>query len=249
MFKIVQFETHNTCTRKCWFCKFGQERQDSETTFMPDEIIEKIADELGKMDFRGRISPYRINEPLLDSRIVDIVKLLRYKCPNAFLSFNTNGDKLTEDVFNQLTEAGLDCLGVSIYDDLAYSRLRKFEDLGAVLIDMKNPNNKIENRGGNIKINAESFPDTIYRSKSCERPFNMLSIMANGDVVLCCSDLYGDVVAGNVMDDFLENIWESDIFKHYRDELMTNSRHNLELCNKCSYEGKASSVYYPLAAK
>src|SRR5687768_12218446 len=34
LFDVILIETHNECTRTCWFCKFGQDRQDPEQSQM-----------------------------------------------------------------------------------------------------------------------------------------------------------------------------------------------------------------------
>jgi 2-iminoacetate synthase ThiH len=86
LFSVVHIETQNLCTRKCWYCKFGQERRDPSVTRLPDALIEKIADNLKDLDYRGRISPFGINEPLMDPRMLDIIRLFRAKCPRAFIS-------------------------------------------------------------------------------------------------------------------------------------------------------------------
>jgi 2-iminoacetate synthase ThiH len=42
LFKIILIETLNVCTRDCWFCKFGQERQDPGRFEMSWDTIEQI---------------------------------------------------------------------------------------------------------------------------------------------------------------------------------------------------------------
>lgn len=246
LFDIVLIETHNICTRRCWFCKFGQERQDDQQQFLPDNLIAKIAEELGSLNFAGRISPFGINEPLLDPRLLNIIQLFRSKCPDAYLSFNTNGDRLTETVYHELIGAGLDALGISIYDDLAARRLSHYGEYSNVaLIDMRQPEGKIENRGGQVKLNAELFQPARVQPISCLRPFHMLVIRPTGDVVLCCADMYGDVVMGNIQDQSLIEIWESEQFQAYRTKLAQEGRASLELCQDCSHNGIVSPLFYP----
>jgi radical SAM protein with 4Fe4S-binding SPASM domain len=247
LFDVVLIETHNRCTRRCWFCKFGQERQDPERQDMSDEMLLQLANNLQELEFAGRISPFGINEPLIEPRIINIIKLFRTKCPKAFLSMNTNGDRLNEQLLQQLFEAGLDALGISIYDDLGMKRLAAYgQDSRIALIDMRQPDQKIENRGGEIKVNGDRFPADYFTLSSCSRPFNMLIIRPTGNVVLCCSDMYGDVVMGNVSESRLEDIWNSEAFTHYRQELRTQGRTNLRLCQDCSHDGTTSQVYYPV---
>jgi radical SAM protein with 4Fe4S-binding SPASM domain len=243
LFNVVLIETQNTCTRKCWFCKFGQDRQDAKIMSMDDEIILKIADDLHKLDYSGRISPFGINEPLLEPRIFQIIKLLKLKCPYSFISINSNGDRLTEEVYQELIEAGLDGLGLSVYDNRGMKKLQKYSSYENVsIIDMRHPEDKIENRTGEIKINQELFKSKEFVHCSCERPFNMLVIRPSGNVVLCCADMYGDVVMGNVSENSLEDIWNSEYFNLYRSELKTKGRANLNLCKTCSHNGTTSSA-------
>jgi MoaA/NifB/PqqE/SkfB family radical SAM enzyme len=122
LFSVIQIETQNTCNRRCWFCKFGQERQDTEVTYLATEHIEKIAEELASLDYQGRIFPCGINEPLLDKRIIQIISLFRNTCPKAFISVNTNGDNLDESLLEDLLKAGLDALGYSIYTVAAWKK-------------------------------------------------------------------------------------------------------------------------------
>jgi len=246
LFNVVLVETHNRCSRQCWFCKFGQERQDQFEQSMSDEVLLKVANNLQNLDYSGRISPFGINEPLLDSRIINIIQLFRSTCPKAFISINTNGDRLTDNLLQDLMDAGLDALGISIYDNPGFKKLARFGQSGRVtLLDMRQPEQTIENRGGQVKINAARFCPEQFVTSSCQRPFNMLVIRATGLVALCCADMYSDVVMGDVSHTRLEDIWHSEAFNTYRSKLMTEGRTNLQLCQNCSHSGITSSVYYP----
>jgi 2-iminoacetate synthase ThiH len=48
LFNVILIETHNQCTRTCWFCKFGQERQDPHTLQMNWQTIERIVGNIAK---------------------------------------------------------------------------------------------------------------------------------------------------------------------------------------------------------
>jgi radical SAM protein with 4Fe4S-binding SPASM domain len=77
----------------------------------------------------------------------------------------------------------------------------------------------------------------------------MITVNTKGQVVLCCSDLYSDVVMGDIATETLEQIWTNQSFAHYRTHLSLRGRHGLPLCGSCSFQGKASAVYYPLPAQ
>ncbi len=243
MFNVIHIETQNLCTRKCWYCKFGQKRRDPSITRLPDALIEKIADNLKDLDYRGRISPFGINEPLMDPRMLDIIRLFRAKCPRAFISIYSNGDLLTPELYQSLMVAGLDGIGLSVYDEAAWQRLQAYGNYPKVrLFDYRyRPEDQVENRGGEIK--RASFP---FRLKlPCLRPFKNLAIRSTGEVVLCCSDMYTDVVMGQVAAQRLEEIWDSENFRRYRTRLASTGRVGLPLCQTCSHNGTPCNAKSP----
>ena len=247
MFKVILIETHNRCNRTCWFCKFGQERQDPECTRMPMSTVERIIANLKDLDYRGRVSWFWINEPLMDKRIYDVLRLTREGLPKAFLSLVTNGDILTEDIYRKLRDSGLDALGVSIYDDVVFEKISKMRT-GPRLVAIDQREVSFENRGGNVKRNPADFQEARIRvvGESCARPFEMMVVNAKGKVALCCADLYTDVEMGDVKEHRLEAIWQNARFRRYRAALHKAGRKGLALCDDCSHDGGASRLYYPL---
>jgi radical SAM protein with 4Fe4S-binding SPASM domain len=236
------------CTRKCPFCAFGQQRPHPQLgQVMPLEMLQKVATELRRLSFRGRISPYGINEPLLDERIVDIVRLFRSACPDAFISFTSNGDRLDERLYAELEKAGLDRLALSVYDDQVLVRLKNLVARSRIaIIDMRQVQGKLENRGGSIRNegNRYNFEPGSLADLPCRRPGNMLVVHPNGKVVLCCSDMYGEQVLGDVNCQSLVEIWQSEQFSKVRQKL-GHQRRGLLLCESCTHNGSTSPRNYP----
>ena len=240
LFNSVAIETVNLCTRRCWHCKFGQKRANGKVTWLSDELIEKVAANLKALSFQGRIAPYGINEPLMDGRLPDIIRLFRSNCPEALITLVSNGDLLTPKIFRDLFAAGLDGLGLSIYDDQSFNKLKSFWKIPKVrLMDLRHA--CWENRGGQIKTAKFCY----QMDKTCLRPFHALVIKSNGDVVLCCADMYGNVVMGNVAENLLEEIWNSEKFGKYRSRLATNTRKGLFPCETCSHGGGGIPLTFP----
>ena len=106
----------------------------------------------------------------------------------------------------------------------------------------------LENRGGNIKRHSRLFTESKDErsDESCGRPFNMMTVNVKGQVALCCSDLYSDVVMGDVNSHRLEQIWNNESFRHYRSHLDERGREGLPLCGDCSYRGDAPMERWPL---
>jgi radical SAM protein with 4Fe4S-binding SPASM domain len=240
LFNVIGIETVNLCTRRCWHCKYGQKRPNGDVQWLSTELIEKVAENLQALNFRGRISPFGINEPLLDRRMPEIIRLLRSACPEALITLVSNGDLLTPQTFPDLFEAGLDGLGLSIYDGQSFNRLKSYwKNPKMRLMDMRHF--PWENRGGQIKRGKFFGPI----DQTCLRPFHEIVVKSNGDVVLCCADMYGDVVMGNVAENRLEDIWNSAKFSEYRCRLAANTRKGLPLCETCSYEGWSNALTFP----
>jgi MoaA/NifB/PqqE/SkfB family radical SAM enzyme len=252
LFDVILIETHNACTRTCWFCKFGQLRQDAAAEEMSWPTIERIVGNLRDLDYGGRISWFWINEPLMDARLLAILRFTRRECPRAFLSLVTNGDLLTDALYRDLRQSGLDALGVSVYDNLAGRRIAAVTpDERLVPIDMRRGRGRsLDNRGGNIARHGRLFQSAQQQAleTGCERPSSMMTVNARGQVTLCCSDLYSDVVMGDIAISRLEHIWNNEAFRHYRTHLAEHGRQGLKLCEGCSYGGRASPVHYPLKA-
>jgi MoaA/NifB/PqqE/SkfB family radical SAM enzyme len=82
-------------------------------------VYYRVIDQLHDLDFRGRISPYLMNESLLDKRLPELIAYARRRCPQSWLAINTNGDALSETLIGRLFAAGLNCMDVNAYDNPA----------------------------------------------------------------------------------------------------------------------------------
>lgn len=101
---LVHMETVAVCNAACNFCPYTE--LDRKGTRMPDALIEKIIDDLSDIprDLQFHLSPYKVSDPFLESRLFDIMARVNEKLPNATISLITNGSALTERNINQLTQ-------------------------------------------------------------------------------------------------------------------------------------------------
>jgi MoaA/NifB/PqqE/SkfB family radical SAM enzyme len=113
LFTTISVEIGAKCNRHCVFCPNHDFKRTDE--FMPMKLIEKQADELGELNYRGSWGPFIYNEPLRDERILDIVRLMRERVPRCVINFNTNCDYLTEELLDELFDAGVNQLACNIY--------------------------------------------------------------------------------------------------------------------------------------
>ncbi|MDQ1256346.1 MAG: Radical protein [Candidatus Hydrogenedentes bacterium] len=110
----IQIQTQSGCDGRCVFCP----NKDIIKAGLPQgrmepELFRKIIDELAETRPR-RISPYLMNEPLLDKRLPEFVRYITEKVPDATTLVTTNGTHLDRDLGKALIEAGLKRIKVSL---------------------------------------------------------------------------------------------------------------------------------------
>ena len=233
--EVILVQTKTACTRKCWHCRYGLQRHalNAHEEIISWDTIGRIIEQLQDASYHGRLSWFRINEPLIDPRIQKIITVSKSRLPFAYHTLATNGDLLDQNVCYELFSAGLDELVISTYDEEDFRKAMKLShSFVGVTIKDRRKSGWLENRGGNIsKITAK-------RSEApCYRPSTALNIIPSGDIVLCCGDLFGDVVLGNINVESLWEIWSGTGFEHYR-SILKNSRLGLKLCEQCSHTGR-----------
>jgi pyruvate-formate lyase-activating enzyme len=122
----VHIETLALCNAKCSFCPYPtMERQGDR---MPDELIDKIIDDLKAIphSLPFNVSPFKVNEPLLDKRIFAVCDKIVSQLPSAQLRLFTNGSPLTPKLIDRIAEIRkLNNLWVSLneVDADAYEKL------------------------------------------------------------------------------------------------------------------------------
>jgi radical SAM protein with 4Fe4S-binding SPASM domain len=69
---------------------------------MPTELIYDIIDQLAEHPRPFFFSPFKVNEPLLDKRLFDILRRVNSFIPHARVRVFTNGSALTENAIDQI---------------------------------------------------------------------------------------------------------------------------------------------------
>ncbi|TAG91983.1 MAG: radical SAM protein [Oscillatoriales cyanobacterium] len=151
--KYFQIETIRVCNARCTFCAVDQ--WDKSVPLMPDELFNKIADELGNYsDWIEFVCIQRAGEPLLDKKLVERVRKLK-QVGIKRVNFSTNASLLTEKKARDLFEAGLDEVYISIdtVDKETYEQQRvglKYETV-------------INNIKSLFQVRNEVKPDAVLR--------------------------------------------------------------------------------------
>lgn len=100
----VHMETLALCPAACSFCPYPT--LDRQGTRMSDELIAKIISDLKDIpaNLKFQLSPFKVNEPFADSRLLQILKTINTELPNALLTLTTNTVPLTEEKLTALGE-------------------------------------------------------------------------------------------------------------------------------------------------
>lgn len=116
--RVVHMETIAICNAACVFCPYPRLERKGER--MADALIEKIIDDLRGIprDLAFQIFPYKVSDPLLDTRLFDILGLMAHRLPNAQIYLSTNGSALTDANIAKLgASSNISTLNVSLNSD------------------------------------------------------------------------------------------------------------------------------------
>lgn len=73
----------------------------------------------------------------------------------------------------------------------------------------------------------------IFFYRPCGSLWNTLVIYADGSVSVCCYDVNGKLKIGNVMEQSLKEIWNSQALGRLRNILLSGGASNIEMCRNC----------------
>ena len=113
--EVVQIQTITGCNARCVFCPNSILYDKLPKGTMEWDLFRKIIDEICKYNVK-RISPYLMNEPLLDR---DLPRKIKYIAENkrkdTIIKINTNGSLLDDEMAEALIESGLDRINFSVH--------------------------------------------------------------------------------------------------------------------------------------
>lgn len=120
--KVIEIQTTTKCNAGCSICPhssiYPSKHKHAELEI---DYIYKIIDEVSKYgDYIDRVIPYWNNEPLLDRRIIDILKYIKEK--NLRVELSTNASLLTERIADQI-------LNNNLVDELRISFFSSFKEI------------------------------------------------------------------------------------------------------------------------
>jgi radical SAM protein with 4Fe4S-binding SPASM domain len=117
--EIIYFELSSQCNRRCWICPNSVVDRHSQMKKLDSKVYHKILEQLRSIEYSGDITFSLYNEPLMDAELESKIQACKEYLPGASLHFNTNGDYLDIKRVEKLEKAGLDYIGISLYEDKA----------------------------------------------------------------------------------------------------------------------------------
>jgi len=264
----IQIQTISRCNGTCAFCPYPTVSKQISHGTMDDSLFEKVVRQCRDLK---HISPYLMNEPLLDKRLPERIRYIKGET-DAVANISTNGSLLTKPLADRLSDAGMDLFMISLtagnYSEDAIFHLRdRGVDVELVYILTQETAPRLEafrrrfegfkilagaanNRGGNLEgfgvLDTTGFDESAPKDMGlCSKLARMLYVLYNGDCVLCCSDYRREVIVGNFRDHTIEEIWDSRMLRMYRSLQAQKLRGLLPLCSTCSYGFKAVPLQKP----
>lgn len=89
----VSIETQTVCNAACTFCPYPT--LDRKGARMSDRLVESLIEQMSHFEAPFYVSPFKVNEPLLDERLPHICGEIMDRCASATLRLFTNGQPLT----------------------------------------------------------------------------------------------------------------------------------------------------------
>lgn len=255
LFTRISLETCGLCNRTCSFCpSYKRERR---LNLMPQELYNSICDQLRALEWNGAVQFFYLNEPLLDKRILDLLRQLREACPRCSIHVTSNGEVVRDrDFLYALFRAGVNILNLNGYTPEAYAHNKSLCDSLWGLHNIEYSDThvwaKVSPRKRILSCSDLTNPTGLHswqdeeiartndmletKSQRCARPHRHLVIQYDGKIPLCCAQdpmkptasFMGDLTQG----DTLVSVWNSyEMFK-YRLNLQHGKR--VDLCSGCN---------------
>lgn len=236
LFKQVLIETRTDCNNNCPFCPHAYVKK--ELGIMSWDCYTSVIEQLVSIGFNGRIALMLSNEPMLESRLEDMIVYAKHRSQRFFLDITTNGRLLTVEKMDKLFSLGLDNININDYrsDRDKYpekwssnieSLYKAYGNNPKVYFKKRRLDEKLPNYAGNI---PQTFNKEDYGY--CNYPFRKLTIAYNGNILLCCDDFMYETCFGNVMKDSLVDCWNHPSMEEIKKSLLENKR--ISICKRCN---------------
>ncbi len=155
----------------------------------------------------------------------DMVKRM---LPKAKVMAYSNGYYLNQTMVDDLIDVGIDVITVTGYGKSEYSRLQSLRvDIPYRILN------------GNLDERMDVYKRPINKLKisydPCRSFITQTCIYSNGEVGVCCLDYEHPYGLGNIFDESLESILNSEGVTAFQDELLLGNRGRYAICQNCNW--------------
>ncbi len=226
----VEIEINGDCNLGCTYCPNSISNRSNQVP-MDVSLFTDILCQLQELSFAGRISYDFYNEPLLHPRLIDFVSLTKKYLPLASIVLYSNGTLLSEAKVLDLSKAGVTHFIITQHEQISSHPLQRFSLIAKENITFRHHSemNKF-NRGGLLTHIGNSLP----AFSPCYIPSFLMTITTSGNVLPCFEDFHESMIMGNVKNTHLKDIWNSERFVRFRQDLRRGLRHKYPLCRHCN---------------
>ena len=88
-------------------------------------------------------------------------------------------------------------------------------------------------RGNNVTYKSNNIHNPNVSMCEQNRPLERMHILSNGNVILCCQDWKHSIILGNIRNNTIQEIWNSDKYNSVRESLYNKKKVSPEICQKC----------------
>ncbi len=240
---VVNLETINRCNSNCAFCTANVHAEKRPYMYMTDEMFRKIIDELADWGYKGHLTMYGNNEPLLDKNIVERHRYAREKLPDCFIFMSTNGlllnvEKLKELkpymnqlIINNYCEDMKFRPGVQQVIDYVQANPEEFKDID-ILVQMRYVKAVLTNRAGSAP-NRQNEKEKVIK-ETCLMPYTDMWITPDGRLGYCCCDNFEVTELANLKDCTVAEGWNSQKYRAFRERVRRGRQYDA-LCKHCDF--------------
>jgi radical SAM protein with 4Fe4S-binding SPASM domain len=228
--------------------------------------LQSVIKSLSRHDYEGWLAFHNYNEPLANPRIIREVASARQQLAHAALTIYTNGDYLTDDLFRELTIAGVAQMRITVYPhplhngETSHASLwqwlekRPFLQGGRwnevilrqgpalvkdnrMALEIISPDiSRYYDRGGTLPALSISRED-----RPCFITSHSLSIDYRGDIKMCCNVVthhspHQQYLFGNVRECDAIDVWNSPRFAAIRRAHRQSKWSDTPICATCRQE-------------
>lgn len=226
---VVEVGVSQACNLRCSYCPNTFLKGKNPDQVMPIDLFRKILENLQRINFKGRFTFHRYNEPLKVG-VEKYIDLVKKELPDVSAELSTNGSLLDAERLRSIHQTGVDKIIVTQHTKKGFiDKLAEIPDELLDRVSVKYGSElQIINRGGAIE-KAQGTANT----NPCYYIESSLVVNSNGEVPLCVDDYYSSVILGDIKTETIEEIWNKPSFVDLRHKLLQGNRHSTKICNQC----------------